>query len=303
MAARKAEEHLLAFYGLQAKDHFMQLPKLGVKIRVSEIGSGKPILVVPGNTGDAFPLIPLLAEMKGYHILAINRPGGGLSEGMDHRKVDFHEEANETIHTVLEAFSLEQIPIIGHSIGGHWSLWYAMDHPERVSALILLGVPGNILTTCPPFSLRLMTVPILNSLLFKSIEAHSSKAALKGLSLVGHSAENLARLPKELAECYSAFEKLPHYRISTLSMMQKINHLYGADPRVHINGGQLQNIQCPAMFLWGTNDPFGSIETGREIASLMPESEFHAIEGGGHLPWLDDPAGCGRLVMDFLSNH
>jgi pimeloyl-ACP methyl ester carboxylesterase len=57
------------------------------------------------------------------------------------------------------------------------------------------------------------------------------------------------------------------------------------------------------MFLWGTNDPFGSVDTGRYISEIMPSSEFHAIQGGGHLPWLDNPAECGRLTRNFLSNY
>jgi pimeloyl-ACP methyl ester carboxylesterase len=258
-----------------------------MRIRISEIGTGKPVLVVPGNTGDVFPLASLLAELQDRRIIAVNRPGGGLSDGMDHRKMDFREQANETITTVLDTFSLAQAPIIAHSIGGHWSLWYAMDHPERVTALALLGVPGNILTTRPPFALRLMAAPGINSLLFKIIEANGSKESLKGLTIVGHSQETLVSLPKELAECYYSFERLPHYQISTLSLMQKINRLSGANPAVHINEAQLHNVRQPTMFLWGTNDPFGSIQTGQKIAACMPHSEFHAIQNGGHLPWLD----------------
>jgi len=59
-------------------------------LEVTEVGKGDPIVMVPGNTGDAFPLIPLIAELRGKRIIAINRHGGGLSEGMNHSKVDIY---------------------------------------------------------------------------------------------------------------------------------------------------------------------------------------------------------------------
>jgi pimeloyl-ACP methyl ester carboxylesterase len=43
--------------------------------------------------------------------------------------------------------------------------------------------------------------------------------------------------------------------------------------------------------------------TGRKIASLVPHSEFHTLDDGGHLPWLDDPEYAGRLVTDFLDRR
>lgn len=302
VAALDAEQRLFDFYGLKAKTRFIQLSGLGIRIRVTEIGSGKPVLIVPGNTGDSFPLAPLMAELKDRRIIVLNRPGGGLSEGIDHSKVDFRELAVQTITAVLDAFELDSVPIIGHSIGGHWSLWVAMDRPERVSALVLLGVPGNIIGTGPPFALRLLSVPVLNRLLFKLVMPKEPGQSLRGLSFMGHSPEALARLPEAMADCYYYFQKLPNYQISSLSLMGRGN-LFGARLEDRINAEQLKRVQQPVMLLWGTNDPFGGVETGREIAKILPSSEFHAIENGGHLPWLDNPAECGSLARDFLSGH
>src|SRR5690349_4639047 len=86
--ARKAEQALFAYYGLQAKEHVITLPEQQIKIRVLEIGTGDPLVIVPGNTGDSFALASLMSQLKGKCIFAINRPGGGLSEGMDHTTVN-----------------------------------------------------------------------------------------------------------------------------------------------------------------------------------------------------------------------
>jgi len=303
IAARDAEQHLFDFYGLEAKSRYITLPNLGLKVRITEIGEGKPLLIVPGNTGDGFPLIPLMAGLKGRCIMVLNRPGGGLSDGMDHHTIKFRTLAVQTITDTLDVLGLAQVPIVAHSIGGHWSLWMAMDKPERVSALTLLGVPGNIINTGPPFALRLLSIPGLNRFLFNLVMPKKpGSKSLKGLTFMGHSPDKVAQLPEATAECYYYFQKLPNYQVSSLSLME-LGSIFGAKPENRITAEQLKQVKQPTMFLWGTNDPFGSAETGLAISKLMPNAEFHAIENGGHLPWLDEPVLCAKLTLDFLAGY
>jgi 2-hydroxy-6-oxonona-2,4-dienedioate hydrolase len=302
-AALDAERRLFEFYGLTAKTRYVRLAHSHVRVRITEVGCGAPVVVVPGNTGDSFPFAPLMAELRDRRIIVINRPGGGLSDGMDHRRVGFRELAEATLSCVLDDLELDRVPLIGHSIGGHWSLWFAMDRPERVSALALLGVPGNLMGTAPPLALRLLTVPVLNNVLFSAVTPRSVDRALRGLSFMGHSPETVARLPEAMAECYFRFQRLPHYKISSLTLMAQINRLGGSRPDIQIGPEELKGVSQPTMFLWGTNDPWGSVEAGRRIAATLPDAEFHAIAGGGHLPWLDAPVECGRLTRDFLSRR
>ena len=293
IAARDAEERLFACYGLKARTRFVLLPRLGIRVRVNEFGTGEPVLIVPGNTGDAFPFTPLLPELQGRRIITVNRPGGGLSDGMDHHTIPFRELAVETLSAVLDDLALPRVPLIGHSIGGHWSIWFALERPERVTSLTLLGVPGNLLTTCPPLALRLLSVRGLNRLLFGIVM----------LAVKRYRPEASTSASEAMAACRYYFQQLPHYRISTLSLMERVNRLRGSRPEIRLNEEQLKQVRQPTMFLWGTKDPFGSIETGRHIAHILPHSEFHAIQGAGHLPWLSNLAECGHLIRDFLANH
>lgn len=219
---------------------------------------------------------------------------------MDHTTVDFHDFAVETLTTVFDALELDRASIIAHSMGGHWSQWFAIARPERVNALALLGVPGNVLTTCPTFLLRLTTCPVLGKSVGRLSVPKDARTALNGLKITGHSAASIARQPVALAESYYRFPNLPNYLTSTLSLMTSVNRLRGSKPRYRIIAEQLVTITQPVLYLWGTHDPFGCVETGHKIASLVPDSEFHTLTDGGHLPWLDDPEYAGQLVTDFL---
>lgn len=303
IVARDAEGRFFNNYNLKPIMHHILLKPFNIHIRSVEIGAGEPVVIIPGNTGDGFPFIPLISEIKNKRIIIINRPGGGLSDGMNHSKVNIREFACQTIITVLDFFKIGKASIIAHSIGGHWGLWFAMDKPERVISLALLGVPGNILTACPPFLLRLASVPIFNRLLFLFITSKTKTKSLKSLTFMGHSEETLKNLPDNLAECYFYFQKLPYYSVSSLSLMEKINCLSGSKPEIRISENELKNIGKRVLLIWGSNDPFGKVETGRKIAQLLPMGEFHEISGCGHLPWLDEPKKCAELIVSFLSDR
>jgi hypothetical protein len=150
-------------------------------------------------------------------------------------------------------------------------------HPPSHSS----ASPGNVLTTRPTLLLRLTTVPGLGKLIGRVAVPKEPRGALNGLKITGHSAESIARQPAALAECYYHFPQLPHYLTSTLSLMTSINRLRGSTPRYRITAEQLFTIAQPVLYLWGTHDPFGSVETGRKIASLVPTSEFHTLTAGG----------------------
>jgi pimeloyl-ACP methyl ester carboxylesterase len=276
--ARAAERNLLAHYGLEPEENYVLLPSCGVRVRVLVFGAGEPLVIVPGNTGDGFPLIPLVARLPNRRAILINRPGGGLSEGIDHNEVDLRDLANETISAVLDSFELERAPLLAHSMGGHWSLWFASENSERVSSLSLLGVPGNVMGTCPPFVLRLTSVRGLNRLLFRLITPSSQEKALRGLSFMGHVHDVINDLPIAMRECYYRFQKLPHYEIASLSLMEATNHLGGARARYSISSEDLQTVRQPVLMIWGSNDPFGSMEKGRAIAATLPKAEFHLID-------------------------
>ena len=117
-AALAAEKRLFAHYGLEYKVHFVELKEPELNVCVLEVGEGPPLLMVPGGAGDAWPLAPLMAELKGWRIIALNRPGGGLSDGIDHRQVDVRRLAVKTLKAVADALKLERVPVVCNSMGG-----------------------------------------------------------------------------------------------------------------------------------------------------------------------------------------
>lgn len=127
-----------------------------------------------------------MAELKGRRIFAINRPGGGLSEGM-HITVNIREFAHQSLNVILEGLDLRNVDVVAHSMGAHWSILLAMEHPDKIRKLILLGNPGNMMGGKPPLLFRMISRPPFTKLAMHVIIPKNKKMALKTLTMMGHS--------------------------------------------------------------------------------------------------------------------
>ena len=292
--ARSVEKALFNHYGIEAKEHYVTLPEQHIRVRVLETGDGEPLVIVPGNTGDAFVLASLMAELKGRRIFAINRPGGGLSEGMDYTTINIREFAHQSLNTVLETLGLRNVDVVAHSMGAHWSTLFAMKHPDKIRKLALLGNPGNIMGGKPPLAIRIMGRPPFTKLAMYFMIPKKKEDALKNLVMVGHSKKFVATLPDELADAYFNFQHLPHYVISATSLIQNMIP--------EIKAAELAGLHQPTALILGTNDNFLSQEKGKKMVEAMPNGSFYSIRNSGHLPWLENPKLVSKIILEFFEN-
>jgi pimeloyl-ACP methyl ester carboxylesterase len=74
-----------------------------------------------------------------------------------------------------------------------------------------------------------------------------------------------------------------------------------ADPdRLGKAGKDLSRLTCPALVLWGANDPFLKPNLGEAYARALPNSTLQVIPAAGHWPWIDDARVIDQ-VSDFIS--
>ena len=301
-AALAAEEKLFAHYGLNYRAHLVEMGEPDLRIRVLEVGSGRPVLMVPGGAGDAWPLAPIMAELTGWRMIAINRPGGGLSDGIDHRQVDLRRLAVDTIRTVSGAFDLEVAPIVCNSMGGLWSAWYALDEPRRVTRMVQMGCPALALDTSAPMFMRLIGVPGLGQFLAPLLQPKEIDGALEMLKTQGSSPEEIGQLPRAAAEAAYHFYQLPTYQHTWKTLISAVTTVSGARPRYQLTSEQLRHIQQPVQFIWGDRDVFGGLETARRCASAVPNARLYEVSTG-HLPFLDDPEQTGKVIRAFMAEE
>ena len=96
--------------------------------QVLELGDGPPLLLVHGGGDAAFEWVPILEELARRHrVLAVDRPGHGLADPFDYTGVDVLEHAVVFLREILDALELDTVDIAGNSLGGLWSVAFALE--------------------------------------------------------------------------------------------------------------------------------------------------------------------------------
>lgn len=302
-AAHEAEARAYDHYELDPREHLVDVPDLATRVRVLEVGSGPPVVLVPGGLGFGVNWIPFLPEFDGYTAYVVDRPGAGLSDGIDHRTYELRTIAARSTAAVFDGLGLDEAPLVGNSMGGLWSLRFAIADPDRVSALALLGCPALFPGTSAPLPMRLLSMPVLGGLLLEAVlKPDDVDAARESLSFTGHPRSTIERQPDVLVEAAFRMSRLPHARRSWLSLLRQALRLRGPDPRAAFSPDDLRAVDAPAVLVWGSDDPFGTVEAGRAGAAHFDRASFHEV-GVGHFPWFDEPETVGELVRTTLDRH
>jgi pimeloyl-ACP methyl ester carboxylesterase len=292
-----AQERLFDRHGLIFDSLLVDVASIGGTAHVIVTGEGPPVLMVIGGGIVAGTWAPLMAELGGYTLYAVDLPGQGLTDRVPYSAGTLRRTAVSFLDEVMDALVLETVPLVGQSVGGTWSTWMALDRPERVSAIAYIGCPATLLGTSAPLPLRLGTVPWINRLLNR-LDPPSDRQVERLGKMAG---EDLSRTP-ELRDLMLEYERLPGSSQSLLEMHRSLIRVRGALPEVELTEDQLRRLAQPVQFLWGDNDPFGPPAAGFRAAKIITDSEMHVVPGG-HAPWFGDPRGVGSLVNEFLAKH
>lgn len=293
----RAHGELFDHYRLRTQSHRLVLGnEPAVAARVVESGSGAPVVFVHGGGSSSAEWASLLAELPGYRCLAVDRPGCGATDPFDYRGIDLRRHAVGFLEGVLDALELERASFVANSMGGLWSLWLALDRPQRVSSLALLGAPALMLGTSAPLPVRLLGVRGLNRLLFR-LQPPSPKQSRKVLEMVA-GRDAAAKQPPELFEAVYRGELVPGTETAWRTLLEGAVRLRGG--RFSLGEGELAGLRQPVLFLWGEHDAHAGPEYGRRACALAPDAAIEVLSGG-HLPWLDEPRRCAELVSSFLS--
>lgn len=291
----RAEHRLCERYGVQAEHRTLELREPRLRTRALVAGSGPPLLLVHGGGGFAAQWVPLMAAVPGRQLIAIERPGCGGSEPFDYRGVDLRDHGVAFLDAVLDELGLDRVPIAANSMGALWSLWLALDRPERVSALALLGSPALLLDSGAPLPMRLMSVRGLNRLLFQLQRPGPASARRQVAQVFGTQAAE--QLPPEFTDAVEQASRVPGAQVAFRTLIERALRLRGG--RVELQAEELARVRQPVLFIWGDDDMFAGPEYGRRACAEMPDARLEVLTGG-HCPWTDHPERCAQLLSAFL---
>jgi 2-hydroxy-6-oxonona-2,4-dienedioate hydrolase len=296
---RRAEASLFEAARLDVDTTMVDLRRTGLRVRVLGFGKGRPVLVLHGVTQSAAVWTPLVSELAGYRLLAVDLPGHGLSDPTAYRRGEVRSHTVELIDDLFEALGLETAPVVAHSLGGMFALWHAAARPGPTASLVVLGDPA---VAFPGVRVRMplspMTVPVLGSLMLRSPSPRSMYRRLLAQGLGGRGVEAVR---VELLDAPRFVAQRPGNARTVAALMHAINGFRRPRPESTMSPDELGRVATPTLFVWGTDDPYLSPEGGRPSIDRMPSAGLLEVPGG-HAPWLEDAAGTAKAVARHLGD-
>ena len=109
-----------------------------------------------------------------------------------------------------------------------------------------------------------------------------------------------AAAPDELLDVLRLTARRTGNARTVASLMHAIDGFRQPRAESVLTDGELRQITVPTMFCLGTDDPFLTPAQARPAVAKIPGAVLYEVPGG-HGPWLEDPAGCAKLVTGHLA--
>jgi pimeloyl-ACP methyl ester carboxylesterase len=235
---------------------------------------------------------PLVAQ--GFRVVAVDLPAYGYSDrrlGLDHTQ----RARARLLWQLLDDIDRKTGPpgqpvqwtLVGHSMGGGTVAAMALQEPDRVSGLVL--VDAAIYLTPSSASHVLVHIPPIRAL-FEACTRHemTSRRAVAGLLRSAY------RRKPDTAEVNGYFT--PLQLPGTARAI--VDDLANGTDREPLD---MTAIFAPTLIVWGADDGWVPLASGRRLESEITNSELHVIQHAGHTPNETEPQEFNSLLADFLA--
>lgn len=270
-------------------------------IEYAVAGSGPPVLVVHGAGGGFDQGLDFGAPLveQGFRIIAVSR-FGYLSTPMPE---DASPAAQADAHAcLLAALGIERVAVIGGSAGAPSSIQFALRHPNRVAALVLLVPavyvprPDNAPSVHTPPGMQLIMNTALQSDFLFWIMNKVARGPLIRIMLATPPSIVRNAPPDEQTRVRQVLDHVLPISARRDGLLNEANVIPSL-PRY-----DLERINVPTLALSCADDLFGTYDGARYTANHIPGARFVGYPSGGHL-WVGHQQEVTREITQFLKRH
>ncbi len=232
--------------------------------------SRPPVLLIHGAGGTHLHWPPQTRRMPGQRVFALDLPGHGKSQGVGLQSVGDYAEF---IIQFMDAARLNAAVMVGHSMGGAIALTLALDFPDRVLGLGLVGSgarlrvhPAILDGTADPSAFE-TTVKLINDF---SYGPHV-KPRTKELAALRMAETRPSVLHGDFVAC------------DNFDVMERLGE-----------------IAVSALILCGAEDKLTPPRYSEYLRDHLRAARLHIFEGAGHMLMLEQPQAFTEALADFL---
>jgi len=258
----------------------------GTRIRYIDAGRGAPVVFLHGLGASMYAWRKNLGAVAaaGFRVIAFDNRGFGLS---DKPPTPYDNGAYARLAIALmDSLRLADAVLVGHSMGGAIAADVAIEYPQRVRGLVLVGSVG--LGAREPLLFRMARWPVLGRVAI----------AFRGRGFTGRLLRATYFDPGKVTEAdvdqYYAPVAQPDYGRALLGALRQF--------RFDALEGRLDHIAAPTVVLWGEEDRWVPLGLGRALASGVTRSAFLSVPHAGHSVQEEAPDEVNHLLIRFLKD-
>lgn len=265
------------------------------------------VLLIMSNGASAIEWSPAFMKTlldAGYQVVRYDHRATGLSDDVKNwsRKhpyliVDMADDAA----AVLDALNLQQVHIIGHSMGGMVAQEVAAQHPARVLSLTLMSTSGFIgdpdlpnLSSSYLINTLVASLPLLRYRIRGGEKNLVKERIAKMVTLSDADDIDI----KAIAEVV-LYDVRKRRGVSLRGALQHQAAVANAGSRYE----KLQTINAPALVIHGTADPLIPFEHGKKLVELLPNARSLWLDGVEHVFPFPDMEKVNAAILDHLNNR
>ena len=243
------------------------------KFNYIEVGEGQPIIVLHGLMGGLsnFDAVTTFFSTKGYKVIIPELPIYSMSLLKTNVKA-----FAKYLYDFITFKELDNVILLGNSLGGHIGLYHTKMHPEKVKALVITGSSG-----------------LYESAMGGGYTKRSDYEVIKkkAQEVFYDPAVATKEIVDEVYETVNDRNKL----IKTLAIAKSaIRHNMAKD---------LPKMTIPTCIIWGRNDGVTPPEVAEEFNLLLPDSDLFWIDKCGHAAMMEHPETFNQILFDWFKKR
>jgi pimeloyl-ACP methyl ester carboxylesterase len=247
----------------------------------------KVIVLVHGFLSSTISFRQLLPGLtKEYKVIALDLPGFGQSEKS---KSFIYKLSNygQLIIDFLDKLNIQNVILIGHSMGGQICMHAAKKAPGRVDKLILLGCCSYVKRA----SRSLIACSYLPMFTWGMRSWIQKKDIKQNLLSVLHDSKLVTQ------EMIDGYSKPISEAAFINSLIRLLRHREG-----DMSSQELREINQPVLMIWGKEDKVIPVKTGYRLKHDLPNAELIVYEKCGHLMMEEKPKEITTEIIRFIEN-
>jgi pimeloyl-ACP methyl ester carboxylesterase len=258
-----------------------------VRIHYNEVGTGEPLICLhgagPGASSWSNFRTNIDAFSNKYRTILWDMPQYGKSSKIviDSPRLTY---VSGLMRQFMDQLGIERARFVGNSMGGQVAIKLAIDAPERVEKLVVIGsTPVGQSLFCP--------------------------MPLEGIKMIGNyykgdgpSLEKMRTLIQTLLfdSSFLNDEVLQERYQATLDP-ETIRVMRDQPPGREDLADQLHKVTCPALIVWGMDDRFGALDIGLLMLRRFQNASMHIFSKCGHWAQVEHADEFNSLVLDFMA--